>query len=560
MDRPRYSVVLITGQPPDSIARLAERIARDVPGARITGVLQEQSNPKRLPQRIRNFARNLRDAAFLPYVASRFTGRFLEMLKEAGHRTLRVLHAAPRQPNGVPEVERIGLERWLAERGAGLLRTRNPHTAESLQFVRDLQPDLGIVFGTRILKPELFEIPRHGSINIHKRKVPDYRGGGPIALWELLDDRTEIGVTVHRVAVKLDAGDIIRAATIPVEPFDTLESLGLKADVVGTDLLVLATADYASGAVSAVQQQGTGRTFRTPPAHQMRKLRRALARRRPAHRYPSSRPAWKLWARILALGPGAVLRNRRQRRQAGFPVVILYHHVITDRPHSLGMSTAQFRRHVDYLTRHYRILSLDDAVAALRTGRIDAPTVVLTFDDGHADNYLNVRAVTEPLGVPVTFFVCSHYIETGEPFAHDIRAGDAGFAPMTWDQVRTLRAGGHGFGSHTRTHFNCGSTDRKLLEREIIDSRAELERALGEPVPFFSFPWGHPPQMSAPAVEIALASYDCIFSACGGVNAPDAANLRKHLLRCSHPDNLMEMELLLQSLLELDPLGAKLTF
>jgi peptidoglycan/xylan/chitin deacetylase (PgdA/CDA1 family)/folate-dependent phosphoribosylglycinamide formyltransferase PurN len=559
MDRPRFSVVLITGQPPDSIARLAERIARDVPGARITGVLQEQFNPKRLPQRIRTFARNLRDPAFVPYVAARIAGRFAALLRKSGHGILRVLHAAPEHPNDVPAVERIGLERWLAERGARLLRTRNPHTPESLQFVKDLEPDLGIVFGTRILKPELFEIPRLGSINIHKRKVPDYRGGGPIALWELLDDQSEIGVTVHRVAVKLDAGDIIRTASIPVEPYDTPESLGLKADVIGNDLLVQATADYATGNVSAVQQQGTGRMFRTPPAHQMRRLYRQLERRRPPHRYPSKRPAWKLWARILGLGPGAVLRNFRHRRHARFPVVILYHHVITDRPHSLGMSTTQFRRHVEYLKRHYRILSLEDAVAALRTGRIGVPTVVLTFDDGHADNWLNVRAVTEPLRVPVTFFVCSHHIETGEPFAHDIQAGDLGFAPMTWDQVRSLRAEGHTFGSHTRTHFNCGSTDRERLERELVDSRNELEHGLGEAVPFFSFPWGHPPQMSTPAVEIALANYERIFSACGGVNPPQASP-RQHLLRCSHPANLLELELLLQSLLELDPPGAKLTF
>ena len=66
--------------------------------------------------------------------------------------------------------------------GCSFKVTGDYHCEESLEFVRSLNADLGIVYGTRILKPPLFSIPRLGSINIHKRKVPDYRGGGPVGL------------------------------------------------------------------------------------------------------------------------------------------------------------------------------------------------------------------------------------------------------------------------------------------------------------------------------------------------------------------------------------------
>ena len=553
-------MVLLTGQDPVVIVQLAERIAREVPGARITGVLHEPWAPRGVSHRIRTFLRNLGEPGFLPYAGSRIVAGLQGLLIDAGHRLLRVLHAAPLQPNGSGHLDLPGLELWLAAHGARLHVTRDMHSPAALQFVKELRPDLGIVFGTRILKPELFEIPRLGSINIHKRKVPDYRGGGDIGLWELLDGQKELGVTVHRVAVKLDAGDIVRSAVIPIEPLDTLESLGLKADVVGIDLLVQATADFAAGTARPVPQQGTGRMFRTPKPWQLRRHRQQIERMRPQRPYPAKRPLWKLLARVAVLGPRAALRNRAYRRRAAFPVVIFYHHVVADRPHSMGTSTDLFRRQVRYLRRHYRIASLAEALEMLRAGRVEAPTVVLTFDDGYADNYLNVRAVTEPLGLSATFFVCSEHIETGRPFAHDLKAGDLSFAPFTWDQVRTLRRHGYLIASHTRTHFDCGSTDEARLRHEIVDARREIEAELGEPVPWFSFPWGHPQQMSSVAVQIARSHYDFVFSACGGTNPPDPGNVRWHLRRISHPGNLLELELSLQSLLELHPAGERLSF
>src|SRR4029077_9992783 len=155
--------------------------------------------------------------------------------------------------------------------------TTDYHSEESLEFVRSLKPDLGVVYGTRILKPTLFTIPPLGSINIHKRKVPDYKGGGPVGLWELLDRQTEIGVTVHQVTEKLDAGAVVNSATIPIEPFDNLTSLALKAHVVGNDLLVQSVADYARGTLRLRPQEGTGRMFKSPTPQRLEQYRKDLA-------------------------------------------------------------------------------------------------------------------------------------------------------------------------------------------------------------------------------------------------------------------------------------------
>ena len=155
-----------------------------------------------------------------------------------GDNILRLVHATSGQPGGSSDPDIAQFATFCAACDIRLHVTTDLHADESLKITRTLLPDLGVVFGTRILKPALFEIPSQGSINIHKRKVPEYRGGGPIGLWELLDRQQELGITVHRVTKEVDAGAIVGQAVIPIEPFDTLTSLALKADVIGNDLLV----------------------------------------------------------------------------------------------------------------------------------------------------------------------------------------------------------------------------------------------------------------------------------------------------------------------------------
>src|SRR5271154_1842101 len=261
-----YKVVILTSVPPQRVARIMARICRDVPEAQVTGVLYERRPPKTLRQRMEIWRKKMKRLTYWRYVLHRIFAIFGRRLTGLLDAMLRFLHAAPRWPNGQPGYGLDDLETTCKANGTQLLVTADIHSDQALDFVRRLNADLGLVFGTRILKPALFEIPAQGSINIHKRKVPDYRGGGAVALWELLDDQKEIGITIHRVEAKVDVGAVIRSAVIPIEPFDDLESLALKADVVGADLIVSAIGDFASGSVKETPQIGPGKLFRSPSA------------------------------------------------------------------------------------------------------------------------------------------------------------------------------------------------------------------------------------------------------------------------------------------------------
>lgn len=541
-------LVIYSSVSPAMLQHLLWRLEIDLPDVTVAGVLYETGRrPLATAKRARRVARLLRDPDFLVYAGYRAATAVSTCATRALDQTLRFIHAAPRDPNGRARSLEELIAAWRA-RGVQFHVTRDLHDGESLDFMHRLEPDLGLIYGTRILKPELFTIPRRGSINIHKHKVPDYRGSGAPGLWELRDGRTEQTVTVHRVVKEVDAGAILGERTFPIEPLDTLESVQLKADLVGVDLIVDTLRDEADGRVVERPQPAGGALYKGHQPHQKFAIERRIRAGRRRWRPVFTRSLPKRLARAVML-PLLAFRNHRRRRLARFPVIVLYHHLTCDREKRMGLPTAEFARHVRYLKKHYRIVSLQDAVALLASGDITAPTVVLTLDDGYMDNFTGLRAIAEVECVPVTLCVCTQHVTDRSELAHDVARGERGFPSMGWDEVRYLDRHGVTIASHTRTHFNCGTTDDAQLEREIAGSREELEKELGHQVELFAFPKGKPHNISPLACEIALRHYPVVMSAAGGPNF-GPITLPAELRRYSHPDSLIELEMQLQGILD----------
>jgi folate-dependent phosphoribosylglycinamide formyltransferase PurN/peptidoglycan/xylan/chitin deacetylase (PgdA/CDA1 family) len=541
-----FKVVILTSVPPQRVARIMTRIRREAPEAQVIGILYAPFLPKTLKKRFATWRKKGRRLTYWRYVLHRITAATGRNLSALGDAVLRFIHAAPKWPNGKPGDALAALKAACAANQVELFISPDIHAEPALDFVRSLNADLGLVFGTKILKPALFEIPKLGSINIHKRKVPDYRGGGAVGLWELIDGQKEIGVTVHRVEAKVDVGAVFRSALIPIEPFDDLESLALKADVVGADLIVATIRDFANGTVTETPQIGPSKYFRKPTDEDLLQMKKKLAAQRKSYDSPSRRLAWELLLKSLLYAVPLTFRNWRRRWQGKFPVMILRHHLVSDRPHPSGVSTVYFLRQVNYLLRHYRVVSLSEAVDLARKGGVKVPTVAITFDDGYADNFVNLRAVTEEVGLPIGYFISTEHISTGREFAHARMPNEPAFPPNTWEQIEFLHHCGYEIGSHTRSHADCGSTDEQFLRHEIVGSAEDIQQKLG-PAAHFSFPFGSPQNISAPAAQIAWASYKNVFSTYGGGNFQ--ADARRILKREDFPRTLWELELQLQSVL-----------
>ena len=90
-----------------------------------------------------------------------------------------------------------------------------------LQQLRDLNADLMIVVAYgMILTQAVLDIPKYGCINVHGSLLPRWRGAAPIQRAVIAGDE-KTGVTIMRIALKLDAGDMLHKEETPITAYDT---------------------------------------------------------------------------------------------------------------------------------------------------------------------------------------------------------------------------------------------------------------------------------------------------------------------------------------------------
>jgi folate-dependent phosphoribosylglycinamide formyltransferase PurN len=109
---------------------------------------------------------------------------------------------------------------WQLHRTIGRLSDRiryvpDIHAEKVLESVRSLKPDLGLIYGSPILKPELFEIPALGTLGIHHGKVPEYRGK-KTTFWAMYHREETAGVTIQKINAGLDTGQIVKEGSVPI--------------------------------------------------------------------------------------------------------------------------------------------------------------------------------------------------------------------------------------------------------------------------------------------------------------------------------------------------------
>lgn len=132
--------------------------------------------------------------------------------------------------------------------------TYDINSKEVENFIRSKCPDIIIVCGSNIIKPNIFEIPLKGTINIHCGITPDYRSANPVE-WAIYNrDFQKIGVTIHYVDEGLDTGNIISQKTVKVEKGDSVTSLYCKNIVNGGELMIRAIQDISENRVNTFPQ------------------------------------------------------------------------------------------------------------------------------------------------------------------------------------------------------------------------------------------------------------------------------------------------------------------
>lgn len=165
----------------------------------------------------------------------------------------------------------------------------------------------------------------------------------------------------------------------------------------------------------------------------------------------------------------------------------MYHHVGDLPPDadavrkSLTVSEANFQAQLKYLAEQgYTPLRIADLINALQTGApLPDKPIILTFDDGYDDSYLNVYPTLKEYHFVGTFFIIAAPTNYGSP----------GY--VRWEQILEMYNNGMEIGGHSLTHrYNLGATRNSTQDVEIKQAHQLMVEHLPGWTPIFSYPSG----------------------------------------------------------------------
>lgn len=132
-----------------------------------------------------------------------------------------------------------------------------PEVVSDLAFAPTLQQyqaDLFVVVAYgELIKQHLLDMPRLGCINLHASLLPKYRGAAPIQHC-IIEGEPESGVTIMHMVRKMDAGDIIEMAKVPIGPEMTYGELEEALCQCGKVALLKVMHDIEKGSATRIPQ------------------------------------------------------------------------------------------------------------------------------------------------------------------------------------------------------------------------------------------------------------------------------------------------------------------
>ena len=169
-------------------------------------------------------------------------------------------------------------------------------------------------------------------------------------------------------------------------------------------------------------------------------------------------------------------------------IILTYHSVHPTYWNSV--TPENFEKQLQYLLSNFTVISIYQLIDMLNNDRKPSVnSIVLTFDDGYADNYEYAYKILRIYNCPATIFVCTGFVD-GSIDITKYSDSYKGLKALNWAQIKEMSDDGITFGAHTHSHVKLTAVPPQTAEKEILLSKEMLQNAAGKPVDIFAYPWG----------------------------------------------------------------------
>ncbi|EPC4046713.1 methionyl-tRNA formyltransferase [Enterobacter mori] len=154
-----------------------------------------------------------------------FAARHLDALLSSGHKVVGVFTQPDRPAGRGKKLMPSSVKVLAEEHGLPIYQPASLRPQENQQLVADLNADVMVVVAYGLILPKaVLDMPRLGCVNVHGSLLPRWRGAAPIqrSLWA---GDAETGVTIMKMDVGLDTGDMLFKLACPITNEDTSATL-----------------------------------------------------------------------------------------------------------------------------------------------------------------------------------------------------------------------------------------------------------------------------------------------------------------------------------------------
>lgn len=185
-----------------------------------------------------------------------FAVESLDAIMQSRHEVAAVVTVPDRQAGRGQKVVFSPVKEYALAHSLPLLQPEKLRDEDFLRQLAAFQADMFVVVAFRMLPESVWNMPPHGTFNLHASLLPRYRGAAPIN-HAIINGDTETGVTTFLLNHNIDEGQILLQERTPIKPDDNAGSLHDRLAVMGRTLVVRTLDGMEDGTLTPKPQQGT---------------------------------------------------------------------------------------------------------------------------------------------------------------------------------------------------------------------------------------------------------------------------------------------------------------
>ncbi len=178
----------------------------------------------------------------------------LRALVEGGYNVVAVV-TMPDKPVGrhQSELSQSAVKQYAVAHNIPVLQPEKLKDPNFLEELRSYRADLQVIVAFRMLPEAVWDMPPHGTFNLHASLLPQYRGAAPIN-WAIINGDTETGVTTFLLDHEIDTGRIIHQARTPITEEDNVETVHDRLRDIGAGVVTQTVDDIIAGNIRPINQ------------------------------------------------------------------------------------------------------------------------------------------------------------------------------------------------------------------------------------------------------------------------------------------------------------------